>query len=142
MQNWYGGKVQQVARLEEHNGSFKIRLCRLEMRKSYRFARFLGSRRIIRLRIPDNFLYRNHQAVLNFVSACLVICGRVYAPFHAKEKKAYYMETNDDYERVPSESEGDQHRLSLEQFIKWHNPLHLNYDQVRPDQVVVFQSYN
>ena len=48
-QNWYGGIVQQVARLEEEGGRFKIRLCRLEMRKSYRFARFLGSRRLLRL---------------------------------------------------------------------------------------------
>ncbi|KAG1795975.1 RNA dependent RNA polymerase-domain-containing protein, partial [Suillus plorans] len=55
-----------------------------------------------------------------------VLCGRVFVPFHAKEGSVYLFETSQNIDRQTNLSEGDSHRLTLYQFVKWHNPLGLN----------------
>jgi len=130
--NWYGGKIQQVARIVKTGKSFKFELEKPEIRRSHRFARFLGSRRILQVRVPDNLMYDKVGAEVRefLTSGKFVLCGRVYVPFHAKEGSLYLFETNENIDRQADPAEGDCHRLTLYEFVQWHNPLGLNSKQV------------
>ncbi|KAI0701242.1 RNA dependent RNA polymerase-domain-containing protein [Cerioporus squamosus] len=122
--NWYGGQIQQVARLEHTDGAFRLVLAKMEMRKSHRFARFLGSRRLLQISVPVTLMYERGDALRDFFRQRFVLCGRVFVVLGAKDNKAFLMEIPEEYERccrVP----GDEQRIPLEDFIDWHNPLHL-----------------
>ncbi|KAI9067175.1 hypothetical protein FKP32DRAFT_1609566 [Trametes sanguinea] len=124
-EDWYGGKIQQVARLEEQQGTLRLVLAPMEMRKSTRFARFLGSRRILQISIPKSMRYAQPDKLKDFLMNKFILCGRVFVAFGAKDGKVFLMETNEDYERgcrLP----GDDQRMSLEEFIAWHNPMDKN----------------
>ncbi|KAG1813878.1 RNA dependent RNA polymerase-domain-containing protein [Suillus subaureus] len=129
--HWYGGKIQQVARVVKAGTSFKFELEKPEIRRSHRFARFLGSRRILQVRVPDNLTYDKVGSALRefVISSKFVLCGRVFVPFHAKEGSMYLFETNENIDRQTNLGDGDSHRLTLDQFVKWHNPLSLNWKQ-------------
>ncbi|KAG1747654.1 RNA dependent RNA polymerase-domain-containing protein [Suillus lakei] len=129
--NWYGGKIQQVARVVKAGTSFKFELEKPEIRRSHRFARFLGSRRILQVRVPDNLTYDKVGSALRefLTSSKFVLCGRVFVPFHAKEGSLYLFETNENIDRQTKFGDGDSHRLTLYQFVEWHNPLKLNSKQ-------------
>ncbi|KAG2358031.1 RNA dependent RNA polymerase-domain-containing protein [Suillus spraguei] len=130
-EHWYGGKIQQVARVVKAGTSFKLELEKPEIRRSHRFARFLGSRRIFQVRVPDNLTYDKVGSALRefLISSKFVLCGRVFVPFHAKEGSMYLLETNENIDRQTNLGDGDSHRLTLYQFVKWHNPLRLNRKQ-------------
>ncbi|OSX67200.1 hypothetical protein POSPLADRAFT_1127992 [Postia placenta MAD-698-R-SB12] len=128
--NWYGGRIQQVARLvKQDKGAptpYTVVLEKMLKRKSTRFARFLGSRRVLQVSIPQELMRGAEvSCVRDFLAQRFVLCGRVFVSFATKEHKVFMMETNEDFERV-ADSRGDQHRISLEQFVDWHNPLALN----------------
>lgn len=128
---WYGGRIQQVGRLVRVRNRFSIQLEKPEIRRSHRFSRFLGSRRILQVRVADDLLYKHGEEVrLLLSSSKFILCGRVFLPFHAKEGSVYMIETNQNYERMAKNEDGDQFRISLNDFINWHNPLHLNSHQV------------
>ncbi|KAF8079235.1 RNA dependent RNA polymerase-domain-containing protein [Lyophyllum atratum] len=127
--DWYGGKIQQLARLAPHNGSYKVHLDLVEKRRSYRLARFLGSRRILQLRIPDDMAKKESPAIKEFLLQKFILCGRVFVPFFAKEGGVYLVETDEDFERRPKVSFGDNHRMSLKAIVNWHNALELNVNQ-------------
>jgi RNA-dependent RNA polymerase len=128
--DWYGGKIQQVARLDKISDKFVIRLEPPEQKRSYQLARALGSRRLLQVRVPDELIKREVENIRNYLStAKFILCGRVYLPFHAKEKSVYMVETNEDYERNSTES-GDHLRNSFAQFVEWFNPMPLNAKQV------------
>ena len=126
---WYGGRIQQRARLYVKNSKVHIKLEPMEMCKSHRFARYCGSRRILQVRVPDDV--GRQDEVRSFLRCKFIICGRAFVPFHAKEGSVYMVEINDDSHRPRRTECGDQFRLSLSQFINWHNPLALNKGQVR-----------
>ncbi|KAG8219296.1 RNA dependent RNA polymerase-domain-containing protein [Butyriboletus roseoflavus] len=124
---WYGGRIQQVGRLVRAHGRFLIHLEKPEIRRSHRFSRYLGSRRILQVRVADDLLYKHGDDVrLLLSSSKFILCGRVFLPFHAKEGSMYLIETNQDFERSASSQDGDQFRISLKDFICWHNPLGSN----------------
>lgn len=128
--NWYGGRVQQVARIvaNPHSETFDLRLEKMQMTRSHRFARFLGSRRVLQVKLSGD---RWRVAVeRDFLAQKFVLCGRIFVPFSTKDEKAYMMEINDDYERAPLDSQGDQHRRSLGEFVRWHNAMATNAHQV------------
>lgn len=132
--NWYGGKIQQILRLAKGPpGSaepYIIYLERLENLRSHRIARFLGSRRVIQMRIDTDLMNKERDQVHEYLLHNFVLCGRVYRPFASKDGTVYLMETDQNYERTTDAYCGDQHRLSFASFVNWHNPVHLNYDQV------------
>ncbi|TFK56389.1 hypothetical protein OE88DRAFT_1619977 [Heliocybe sulcata] len=129
--NWYGGKIQQVVHLHKPEGSssYSIFLKECEMRRSNRFARFLGSRRLLALHVPDKLLRDEYKDVLGFLCRKFVLMGRTYVPLHAKDGKLYLVEISEDFERRPNFQQGDQARLSLEELIRWYNPLAMNAKQ-------------
>ncbi|KAG2122046.1 RNA dependent RNA polymerase-domain-containing protein [Suillus cothurnatus] len=127
-ENWYGGKIQQVARIVRAGSSFRLELEKPEIRRSHRFARFLGSRRILQIRVPASLTYDTE--VPKFLeSSKFILCGRVFVPFHAKEGSVYLFETNENIDRQTNPSDGDDYRLTLHEFVQWHNPLRLNSKQ-------------
>ncbi|KAI0352282.1 hypothetical protein OH77DRAFT_1428830 [Trametes cingulata] len=127
-EDWYGGKIQQVARLEEEHGEFRLVLAPMEMRKSNRFARFLGSRRILQVSIPREMRNTRGDDLRKYFTRKFVLCGRVFVAFGAKDGKVFLMETNEDYERA-ARTPGDNQRMSLEEFVAWHNPMDKNGKQ-------------
>ena len=102
----------------------------MEKRRSHRLARYLGSRRIIQLRIPDELVMKQLSEVQSYLSQKFVLCGRIYVPLHAKDSSVYMIETNEDYERQPGSWCGDEHRRPFADVVSWHNPLNLNKNQV------------
>jgi hypothetical protein len=130
--DWYGGQIQQIGRVFKDGDSYKIVLEPLEKMRSYRFARFYGSRRFLQLRIPDDILKNENEKVKAFLTKKFILCGRVFLPFHAKDSHLYMVETNEDFDRTSQEWCGDQFRMPFRDFINWHNPLDQakNYGQV------------
>ncbi|PFH49062.1 hypothetical protein AMATHDRAFT_64002 [Amanita thiersii Skay4041] len=126
--DWYGGQIQQIARVYKQDSSYRIKLEPMEMTRSHRFARFCGSRRMIQVRIPENLMYEM-QETRNYLCKMFVLCGRVFVPVLAKEGSIYMIETNIRSYRDPQAECGDQHRKSFSQFINWHNPMALNKSQ-------------
>lgn len=129
--NWYGGKIQQIlelVKLSEDEWTLKL----LDMRKgrSHRFARYLGSRRILLLKLPKLYA-AEMDSLRHWLEQQFVLCGRKFVPFAVKDKKVYMCEVDEDFERAPRREEGDQHRKSLREIVDWHNPLALNNEQVR-----------
>lgn len=153
VENWYGGRIQQIAYLDlvtsekttsppknlSSSQTFSagrtkgspvppvIRLGKLESTRSCRFSRFLGSRRMLQVHVPTD--YQGDDA-RPYMQQKFIICGRVFVPFQAKEKSVYMVETNENVDRIPDTQQGDQYRLSFNQFVEWFNPLGLNYKQV------------
>lgn len=134
--DWYGGQIQQIARLEKHkkhNGDeeYQLRLQPLEMRRSNRLTRFLGSRRVLQIRIPEDTLRQERDKVLKFLRQKFVLCGRIFLPTPPKDNSIYLIEINEDYQRLTQHWAGDQFRISYSQFVEWHNPIKFNSKQVR-----------
>ncbi|KZT22626.1 hypothetical protein NEOLEDRAFT_1071042 [Neolentinus lepideus HHB14362 ss-1] len=131
--NWYGGKIQQVARLRkaEKDGDlpYVIFLDKVEMRRSNRAARFLGSRRLLALHVPDKLLSAEGDEIRAFLQRKFIILGRTFIPLHAKDEKLYMVETSEDYEREPNPQQGDDNRLSFDELLRLFNPLALNAKQ-------------
>ena len=71
-----------------------------------------------------------------FLEKKFVLCGRVFLALRQRDAKSgsslkvYLIEVNENVDRHPNESEGDHRRLTLREFIRWHNPLELNNKQV------------
>lgn len=129
---WYGGQVQHIARIVKSSGSYKIHLEPLEKRgRSYRLARYLGSRRVLQVKVPDDMMLKENQNVKAFLAQKFILCGRVYVPLCSKDNGVYMVETDQDYERDPVEEFGDHLRKSFGDIVRWHNDLALNKDQVR-----------
>jgi RNA-dependent RNA polymerase len=98
------------------------------MTRSHRFARYLGSRRLLQIKIGD--VYADLSAEREFLEQRFILCGRVFRPFAVKDGKVYAAEVNENYCRNSDNREGDQYRCSLEDIVGWHNPLYLNSGQV------------
>jgi hypothetical protein len=129
--NWDGGQVQQIMRLVKDGASYKLTVEAVEKRRSYRFARFYGSRRFLQVRISEDLFRKENDAIRAFFLAKFILCGRVFVPFHSKDGGLYMVETNENWERESGDWCGDQFRKSFREFINWHNPLteEKNYSQ-------------
>ncbi|PIL31169.1 RNA-dependent RNA polymerase [Ganoderma sinense ZZ0214-1] len=138
--NWYGGNVQQAAVLREEgnrDGGFRLVLAKMEMGKSNRFARFLGSRRMLQVSILHSIVSGRADELRAFFGRKFVLCGRVYVAFCVKGTRVFLMETPEDYERVAVAS-GDDRRITLMDFVVWHNPIELNSSQLMSEWLSSF----
>lgn len=117
--NWYGGQVQQIARIEcAADKLFHIHLEPMEQWKLNHSARVLLSQCSLQLMVPKAMMHgKDSEDLCKFLSQKFIICGRTFIPFHAKEEKAYMMQSNEDFERKPQKWCGDYHRISLANFI-------------------------
>ncbi|KAI9454917.1 RNA dependent RNA polymerase-domain-containing protein [Lactarius psammicola] len=129
VRDWYGGRIQQVMRLSKSNGTFRYRLDQPSMQRSNRFARFLGSRRILQVKLSKDLQFGKDSGIPEHLGSRFLFCGRVFAPFASKDSSVYMMELNEDVDRSLDHHQGDDTRVSLWDFIEWHNPLSLNMNQ-------------
>jgi hypothetical protein len=89
---------------------------------------------MFRLSIPPKL---NKDRLRKFLAQKFVLCGRVFIALRPREEKGgqawkvYLIEVNEDVDRRPKVSEGDHRRLTLLEFVRWHNPIELNSKQVR-----------
>jgi RNA-dependent RNA polymerase len=91
-QNWYGGRIQQIARLakrpaSEKGSKYQVVLEKLESTRSHRFSRFLGSLGVLQMSIPKDLVNRERDDVITFLSQNFVLCGRVYRAFYFERRK-------------------------------------------------------
>ncbi|KAF9447542.1 hypothetical protein P691DRAFT_731304 [Macrolepiota fuliginosa MF-IS2] len=129
-EDWFGGRIQQIARLsKDPSGQYRVQLEPMEKRRSHRFARYCGSRRILQLRIPKDLILKESLQLKTFLQGKFILCGRIFVPFHAKDHSLYMVETNENWERRSQEACGDQYRISFDAFINWHNPPEYNHKQ-------------
>lgn len=136
--NWYGGRVQlkgtitlKSGRNDEKPDSYTIALKRFSTGKSYRLARFATSLSVLQLKFANGASRALKDGGVDLLARKLVLCGRVYCPFYAKDGKAYFVETDECYERSPVRALGDDFRRSFDTYVRWHNSLELNARQVR-----------
>ncbi|KAI0348335.1 hypothetical protein BDW22DRAFT_1350519 [Trametopsis cervina] len=127
--NWYGGRIQQIVNMDwdSVSKSFALQLEKMQMTRSHRFARYLGSRRLLQVKLSGT--KRNAALEREFLMQKFVLCGRVFVPFSSKDLKVYLLETDDNYEREPVPAQGDLYRRTFQDFIEWQNPMALNRNQ-------------
>ncbi|KAI0635289.1 RNA dependent RNA polymerase-domain-containing protein [Trametes polyzona] len=139
--DWYGGKVHFIARLRKSEGGYKLDLERPALGTSNRFARRFGSRRFVRVRIPEDIvLGGDGDALVEFFKRPFVIGSAVFRAFYAKEKNVFLFRTNEEVlgsleegslqvATAPPGSATAQREHSFLSLIKWHNDLLLNSEQ-------------
>ncbi|KAG8684593.1 hypothetical protein FRC08_013615, partial [Ceratobasidium sp. 394] len=135
---YFGGKIDQIARLEIDRNQFKFTLLPPRKDKSFRFRRFMGSRRLLDVRFSEEVARRSNDIIKFFAKEALVINGRVFRAFYAQKTTVHLVETNEVAFRPADPLFGDDHRLSLKDFIEWHNPLYANPNQPIPKWVSRF----
>lgn len=101
----------------------------MDMGRSHRFARFLSSRRLLQMRVPKSYDL-DVKKLKKLLAQTFGTCGRVFVAFAVKDRKLYFVETDEDYEREADRTDGDQYRMSLEALARWYNPMDLNQKQV------------
>ena len=130
--NWFGGQIQQVVHVNVSTDEAKsasplvqFKLSEMEMSRSHRFGRYVGSRNILQLKFPKNMAAK-FRAMLE---KKFVLCGRIFRPFDVKDGTAYMLGTDEDFQRT-HQLPADQYRISLDEFVNWHNPPQFNLKQV------------
>jgi len=130
---WYGGRIQQVVRLEvsADSRSLKLFLEPPEMKRSYRVARLVGSRRVLVVKTSlSGQGKRKRYPQVQSLAKRFALMGRIFVPFDAKDGHIYMVETNENYKRKPREKQGDLTRMSFRDFIRINNPISWNCQQV------------
>lgn len=98
--------------------------------KSNRYARTFGSRRLIECYVSKEGARKHKDAIIRFFSTKkLLINGRIFRAFYAHKLRVHLMEINEDYGRDPKPLVGDGTRMSLMDFISWHNNISYNSNQ-------------
>lgn len=107
----------------------RVILEKSQMTCSIRAARYLGARRVLYLKVPDNF-NSDMAGECEFLGKRLVLLGWMFCTFVAKDGKVYIMKIKEDDDCRPVEEDGNRQRMSLEEFMNWHNFMYLNSNQV------------
>ncbi|KAG8796073.1 hypothetical protein FRC12_005343 [Ceratobasidium sp. 428] len=136
--NDHGGNVTQRIHLQIitkaqdtiNDFSFKFTLEQPQKSKACRFSRYLGSRRLIQCHFSEKDGRTYRDAIIKFfASKKLLINGRLFQAFYGHGSKVELMEINEDVGRTADPMFGDHNRMSLLDFIAWHNNFELNYKQ-------------
>ncbi|KAG9121227.1 hypothetical protein FRC07_002909, partial [Ceratobasidium sp. 392] len=135
---YFGGKIEQTIRLEMTNGRFKFTIQPPSKDKSFRIRRRMGSRCIFKVSITEELCRAFRKTIDFFVKNALIINGRVFRAYYAQNKSIHMVETNETRYRPADPLFGDQYRMSLQEFIEWHNPLYANPTQPLPKWVSRF----
>lgn len=114
---------------------FTLVMQRHKIGRSNRVARHFSSRRLIQVSVPSASIQRNSEALRDFFAHKFVLNGRIFEAVCAKDHTVYLLETAD-YDAVRSnlpvlDHLSNQGRMSLAEFMTWHNPTTFNKSQVR-----------
>ncbi|KAI0827045.1 RNA dependent RNA polymerase-domain-containing protein [Trametes gibbosa] len=141
--DWYGGRVHFTARLHrDDKKQLGLALDRPVLGTSNRFTRRFGSRRFIRVRIPQDFLRNSNgdDELMAYFKRPFVIGSGVFRAFYAKESNVFLFRTNEEIMRdtmsgglkVVQPAPGSDAARSEHSFmhlVEWHNSLELNSEQ-------------
>ncbi|KAF8163532.1 RNA dependent RNA polymerase-domain-containing protein [Crassisporium funariophilum] len=127
---WYGGKVEFRGKLQQIDGnskSYKLQLDSCTLGPSSRNTRRFGSWSFLRVKIPLPIFHQENNNLESFFKQTFVIWGEVFRACYAKERNVFFFRTNEIFPMTGPLIPG---RLSLEEFIMWHNPLEHNRYQL------------
>lgn len=146
---WWAGcveqKVKMVAQIQKKTSmiagrptvAIKFLLQPHEAKgKSFHFSRQFGSRRWLQMQVPDmnSYKFSHRSAVRDAIKGTLskgfILLGRVFRPVCYKDGTLRLVETNENIDRSPLASMGDDRRLSFFDLVNWFNPVAANQAQV------------
>ena len=122
---------------ERKSNEFRFVLERPALGSSNRFMRRYGSRRFIRVRIQKDALKQGTN-LKEYFRRPFIVGTAVFRAFFAKEQNVFLVRTNEVVKgrigeelHITTPGPGDARtEMSFIDFIKWHNDLLLNADQV------------
>ncbi|KAK0490935.1 RNA dependent RNA polymerase-domain-containing protein [Armillaria novae-zelandiae] len=133
-ESWYGGKVNFRGKLKKtfakgSSPSFKIVLEKAELGPSNRFARKFGSKSFLRVKVTKECLSYEKDLV-SFFKHPFILNGFVFRAFYEKDKSVFLFMTNEVVEGSQiSPQRFRPGRISLVDFLDWHNPIIKNTSQ-------------
>ena len=104
---------------------------------STRFGRRFGSGSFVKLTFSREALEKlKRNGLLSFVQRPIIIFGKVFRAYSTRDSNVFYVQTNEvasDSERLRQWLSKDPFSqvLSFLDFIRWHNPLEHNQNQVK-----------
>ena len=133
VENWYGGRIQQQARLEKGTkpNEYTLRLEELTHIRSFRLARYVGSASVLQVKVDKALSYDDDKA-RGVLSRSLVFCGRTFVPIHAKDDKAYFVQCKPTGS-APLLNMVNPPRHTFQELLNWFNPLRTDDTQVSPN---------
>jgi len=135
---WYGGKVQfqgKLKALEGPSNEYRITLDTCSIGPSSRFTRRFGSWSFLRVKVPKKVFFAGNENLIAYLKRPFVIWGQIYRACYAKDQNVFFYQTN---ELFPTGL--DPGRLSLLDFLDWHNPLEPNSDQVMTLRIALMKN--
>jgi hypothetical protein len=131
----FGGHVEFVVRVTE---SLNLQQQQPRRCPSSRFGRRFGSSSFVKLAFSKEALEKLRKqpdGLLNFVRRPIIITGGVFRAYSTRDSNVFYVQTNEvspDTERMRQWLLKDPfpQSFSFLEFIRWHNPLEYNRNQV------------
>ena len=131
----YGGRVEFIVKVTESLG---LQQQPPQQCPSTRFGRRFGSGSFLKLAFSKESLERlkrQPDGLLDYARRPIVITGRVFRAYSTRDSNVFYVQTNEissDSERIRRLFSKDPlpQALSFLDFIRWHNPLEHNQNQV------------
>lgn len=113
------------------SGVFTLIPSKHKIIRSNRLSRFFGSRRVVEVKVSKELVNKQGPALRAFFLQKFIINGRIFQAVTAKDHIVYLLETEDHtFPRSPLSNLSNRGRMTLIQFINWHNPPEPNKHQV------------
>ena len=131
----YGGRVEFIVKVTE---SLELQQQPPQQCPSTKFGRRFGSGSFVKLTFSKESLEKLRKrpdGLLNYVQRPIIIAGRVFRAYSTRDSNVFYTQTNEvsaDTERASWWLSKDpfSQSFSFLDFIRWHNPLEHNQNQV------------
>lgn len=130
----FGGRVEFVVKVME---SLDLQQQPPQQCPSTRFGRRFGSSSFVKLTFSREALekLKGQGSLLSYVQRPIIISGKVFRAYSTRDLNVFYVQTNEavsDSERLREWLPKDPFSrvLPFLDFIKWHNPLEHNQNQV------------
>jgi RNA-dependent RNA polymerase len=135
----YGGRVEFVVRVTD---SLELQQQSPQQCPSTRFGRKFGSASFVKLTFSKEALEKlrkQPEGLLGYAQRPIIAAGRVFRAYSTRGSNIHYVQTNEvsaDTKKMRQWLLKDPfpYALSFLDFIKWHNPLECNQNQV----IVIF----
>ena len=129
----YGGRVEFIVKVTD---SLDLQQQSPQQCPSTRFGRRFGSTSFVKLTFSKEALEklrRQPDGLLNYIQQPIIIAGRVFRAYSTRDSNVFYVQTNEvspDRMRQCLLKDPFPQAFSFLDFIRWHNPLEHNQDQV------------
>jgi RNA-dependent RNA polymerase len=139
--SWFGGKIKMRAQIKaklvkKSTWMPYVSLQQCEVGTSCRFSRAFGSLSFLYVSISSSARKVSPLQLIAFLKIPFVLWGAVFRVFYASRDGATFFRTDEAYVNRKIQSGFYPSRLSLVQFLSWHNPLELNKDQVSQNKAL------